>query len=149
MRQTTVGRLADTSGALVATSLGSGAGESTVLASTVLVVDDESRVRLFVARALESAGYAVVGAGDGLEALELLDGRGSGIDLVLTDIRMPRLDGLELGRRIAGRRLPIPVAYMSADPPHDVVGLQKPFSMTALVDFVEELLAERRRERCA
>ncbi len=144
MRQANVGRLGGTSEALVVASLGSGAEES-----CVLVVDDESTVQLFVARALESAGYTVVGAGDGVEALELLDRNGGAIDLVLTDIRMPRLDGLELGRRIAGRQSPIPVVYMSADPPHDVVGLQKPFSMTALVDLVEELLTERRRDRCA
>ena len=122
---------------LAAASHGSRAGES-----CVLVVDDESAVRLFVTRALESAGYAVVGAGDGLEALELLDRWGTAIALVLTDIRMPRVDGLELGRLIARRRLPVPVAYMSADPPEDLACLQKPFSMTGLLELVSELTAE-------
>jgi CheY-like chemotaxis protein len=113
----------------------------------VLVVDDESAVRLFVSCTLEREGYDVLGAGDGVEALELLERRGYGIDLVLTDIRMPRLDGLELGRRVAKLPGPIPIAYMSADPPRDVVCLEKPFSMAALVALVEGLTARPRYAR--
>jgi CheY-like chemotaxis protein len=146
MQQAIVGQLSDIPEAHVPAAAVSGRGAEECC---VLVVDDETAVRLFVARVLESAGYAVVGAGDGLEALEVLDRRRSGIDLVLTDIRMPGLDGVELGRRIAGRRLPVPVAYMSADPPGQMVCLQKPFSMTALLELVNALTAERRKDRRA
>jgi CheY-like chemotaxis protein len=115
----------------------------------VLVVDDEWMVRTLVARALESAGYTVVGAGDGAEALELLE-RGGAVDLVLTDIKMPRLGGLELGREIA-LRWPIPVVYMSADPAALSGGgsdstlppcITKPFSITALGATVERMLRQ-------
>jgi CheY-like chemotaxis protein len=105
----------------------------------VLVVDDDSAVRMMVARALESSGYAVVSARDGAHALELLECVDD-IDLVLTDIRMPRVDGLELGREVAARQWQIPVLYMSADPP-DAACLQKPFTILTLITSVRRLLA--------
>jgi two-component system, cell cycle response regulator CpdR len=116
----------------------------------VLVVDDESAVRMMVARALESSGYSVVGARDGAQALELLECRRVGFNLVLTDIRMPRLGGLELGREVASRQWNIPVLYMSADPPDALMDgdgltqaacLQKPFTIHTLMTSVRQLLA--------
>ena len=77
-------------------------------ARSVLVVDDDSAVGMLVARVLESSGYAVVVAHDGAQALELLERRGAGIHLVLTDIQMPKLGGLELGREVAARQWHIP-----------------------------------------
>lgn len=125
----------------------------------VLVVDDESVVRICVARALESAGYRVLGAGDGAQALEVLEQAELGIDLVLTDINVPRLGGLELGRRITALGWPIPVLYMSANPPDAAVSagagltiapcLRKPFSVTTLITMVDRLLMARRVERAA
>lgn len=116
--------------------------------SCVLVVDDDGGVRTVVARALQTAGFAVLAAADGLEALQLLDGQDVCIDLVLTDISMPRLGGIELGREIAGRQCPIPVLYMSANPPEVLDGsaggakqcLLKPFSINRLVTTVSQLL---------
>lgn len=120
----------------------------------VLVVDDQSLVRMCIARLLESEGYAVVSASDGAHALEILERAGKGVDLVLTDINMPRLNGLELGRRIARLGLAIPVLYMSAELPDALVGrgtdlttvpfLLKPFSMATLLDTMHRLLTERR-----
>lgn len=116
----------------------------------VLVVDDDSGVRMMVARALESSGYAVVGVSDGAQALELLEAKRVGFNLVLTDIRMPRLGGLELGREVAARQWQIPVLYMSADPPAWLMDgdrlpqaacLQKPFTIHTLVTSVRRLLA--------
>jgi DNA-binding response OmpR family regulator len=116
----------------------------------VLVVDDDSAVRMMVARALESSGYAVVGARDGAHALELLEFRRVGFDLVLTDIQMPRLGGLELGREVAARQWHIPILYMSADPPDELTHgdgvsqaacLQKPFTIRTLITSVRQLLA--------
>ena len=116
----------------------------------VLVVDDNSAVRRMVARALENSGYAVVGARDGVQALELLECRRVSISLVLTDIRMPRLGGLELGREVAARQWHIPVLYMSADPPDALMDgdglslaacLQKPFTIPTLITRVRQLLA--------
>jgi CheY-like chemotaxis protein len=107
---------------------------------SVLVVDDDSAVRTMVARALEISGYAVVVARDGAHALELLECRRAGINLVLTDIQMPTLGGLELGREVAARQWDIPVLYMSGNPP-DAACLQKPFTISTLITSVRHLLA--------
>ena len=64
----------------------------------VLVVDDQSEARALLARDLEEAGFGVVEAGDGVEGWERF--RRVGPDLVVTDLRMPRADGIELLRRI-------------------------------------------------
>ena len=119
--------------------------------SCVLVVDDESVVRILVARALDRAGCTVVDVSDGAQALEILERGEISIDLVLTDINMPRLDGLELGRRIAQMTPPMPVLYMSAELPDAFVNrgadltlapfVLKPFSIGALVAAVIGLLA--------
>jgi DNA-binding NtrC family response regulator len=68
---------------------------------TVLVVDDETAVRYTLRSILEEEGVTVLEAQDGVAALELVD-RG-GVDLVLTDLRMPRMDGMELLSEIAAR----------------------------------------------
>lgn len=71
-------------------------------ARTVLIVEDAITSRLLYRAFLEAAGYRVLLSGDGEEALELLQSRP--VDAVVSDVRMPRMDGLELTRRI--RRLP-------------------------------------------
>jgi CheY-like chemotaxis protein len=63
---------------------------------TVLIVEDQVQIRRAAIRALESAGYRVIAAGDGQEALELLRQRSPAIDLVITDLMMPRLGGRAL-----------------------------------------------------
>lgn len=70
-------------------------------APLVLVVDDSVTTRTMEQNVLQSLGYRVVAAADGLEAWRLLDRQV--VDLVLTDVEMPRLDGLELARRIRAR----------------------------------------------
>ena len=67
---------------------------------TVLVVDDDAEVRHLLRATVELAGHRVVDAADGAEALELI--KRSAPDLVLLDVRMPRLDGAELCRWIKG-----------------------------------------------
>lgn len=68
------------------------------MAKTVMVVDDSSSVRLVVGMALKGAGYEVVEACDGADALRKLDGRK--IHLVISDVNMPNMDGLTLLRHI-------------------------------------------------
>src|SRR6185436_14413579 len=79
----------------------------------VLVVDDEPFIRRLTARVLTEAGYDVVTASDGLEAQSIVGEHDSGIDLVLTDIQMPNVDGLQLGRALSVLHPDMPVIYMS------------------------------------
>ena len=65
---------------------------------TILAVDDSASMRQMVRFTLEGAGYKVVQASDGMEALEVA--RGASVDLVLTDVNMPRMDGISLVREL-------------------------------------------------
>jgi len=84
----------------------------------VLVVEDDVNARDALASALGEEGFDVVTASDGLRALELFDEHPFG--LVLTDIRMPGIGGLELLRRLAGRPHPPKVIVMSAEQADEV-----------------------------
>ena len=68
------------------------------MAKTVLIVDDSESIREVVSFTLQSEGYDVLVGVDGEDALKFLDGRH--IDIVITDLHMPNIDGLELIRRI-------------------------------------------------
>jgi CheY-like chemotaxis protein len=108
----------------------------------ILVVDDSPDIRRIVARALIDARYAVLEAEDGARALQILEREGVDIDLVLTDIKMPRVDGVELGRRIADRQWQVPVIYMSGGTGDGLVAplLRKPFSMDTLMGVLDRAL---------
>jgi CheY-like chemotaxis protein len=80
---------------------------------SVLVVDDEAAVRRFAARVLESEGYVVVEAKDGIEALDLFKDVAISIEMVVSDIVMPRLNGVELMRALAVSHPDLPVILMS------------------------------------
>jgi two-component system cell cycle sensor histidine kinase/response regulator CckA len=81
---------------------------------TVLVVEDEPALRAGIRRLLQDAGYRVVEAENGAAALELLEGpAASAISLVLTDLRMPVMDGRQLASALARRRPSLPVVFMS------------------------------------
>ncbi|HTV00898.1 MAG TPA: PAS domain S-box protein [Luteitalea sp.] len=80
---------------------------------TVLIVDDESAVRLVSRHVLEGAGYAVVEANDGEEAVAVLDQHEGAIALILTDMMMPGMDGPALARLVRARWPNVPVIGMS------------------------------------
>ncbi len=80
---------------------------------TVLLVEDEEGVRKAVRRMLESAGYAVLEARDGQEALQAFAADPSCVDVVLTDVVMPRMNGVELGARLSQIRPDVKVVYCS------------------------------------
>lgn len=63
---------------------------------TVLLAEDEALLRMITSDTLRDGGYEVIEAADGAEALAILERRGSEIDLLLTDIKMPKLDGYQL-----------------------------------------------------
>jgi CheY-like chemotaxis protein len=113
----------------------------------VLVVDDESTVRRFASRVLLEHGYHVHEAGDGAEALDLIHELFDRIDVVVSDIVMPRLNGVELLRQLAIVRPALPVILMSgyAGPQLADRGIEAPCSILSKPFSAERLVAEVRR----
>lgn len=105
-------------------------------AHNILVIDDEPLVRMGTAEMLRSLGHAVTEAEGGAEALALL-ATTPAIDVIVTDYKMPRMDGAELAERIRDTRPDMPILLISgytgaADPIADMVRLNKPFGLTEL-----------------
>ena len=120
---------------------------------TVLLVEDEPSVRALAGHLLRSAGYRILEAIDGVEALRLADGYPGTIDLLMTDVIMPHLGGAKLAERLALLRPGTPVLFMSGHPDHELVRngvlgavvafLQKPFTGATMLRVVRETLASR------
>jgi two-component system cell cycle sensor histidine kinase/response regulator CckA len=120
---------------------------------TVLVVDDEEGLRTLVCRTLRAEGYGTLEAAHGAEALEVIEQAAEPVDLVVTDVVMPGMDGRELGRRLAQRWPTLPILYISAYDVNDIFRrgsprssapfLQKPFPAEELITSVQQLLASR------
>lgn len=68
----------------------------------LLIVEDDESVRMFVSRALERAGHQIDVAADGAQGLEFIDTERGCYDLVVSDIRMPEMDGIEMAKAAAG-----------------------------------------------
>ena len=117
----------------------------------ILVTEDDDAVRSFVARALTLDGHRIVTAEDGADALETLAREACAFDLLLSDIRMPAMDGIELATKAAPQFPGLPILLMTgyADQReraegldrivHDVV--QKPFSLAEIRTAVRATLA--------
>jgi PAS domain S-box-containing protein len=119
----------------------------------ILVVEDESMLRSLARRGLEAAGYSVYQAPNGAAALQFLtSGTEDPVDLVLTDVVMPRLNGWQLAEAMAAKGLDMPVLFMSGysgDEIHrrgvalgNVPLLTKPFTLEALAAAVRKRLDE-------
>jgi two-component system, OmpR family, response regulator MprA len=116
----------------------------------VLVVDDDVAVRESLRRALRLEGYEVELAADGGEALQRLDGNGDDPDLVVLDVLMPNVDGLEVCRQLrrTGRRVPVLMLTARDEVADRVAGLDagaddyvvKPFALEELLARVRALL---------
>jgi PAS domain S-box-containing protein len=113
---------------------------------TVLLAEDEDAVRVLGRQVLGSSGYAVLEASDGVQALRLASESRRPIDLLVTDVVMPRLDGRGLAERLRALCPGVKVLYMSGYTEDTEVlrdqsnFLQKPFSPAALVEKVREVL---------
>ncbi|MGC1483096.1 MAG: ATP-binding protein [Candidatus Acidiferrum sp.] len=127
---------------------------------TVLVVEDEKEVRELASAFLSAAGFGVLTAEDGLDALATAERMGKSIHLVLTDMIMPRMRGLELGQRLRALLPHVKIAYMTGylekndgaeELLEDAFFLQKPFSREAVVNLVKHALEteHQRRESAA
>jgi two-component system, cell cycle sensor histidine kinase and response regulator CckA len=113
----------------------------------VLVVDDESAVRRIAARVLEREGYGVVEARDGMEALELIEHDGTQVEVVVSDIVMPRLNGVELMQALSVSHPDLPVILMSgyATGALAELGIAAPCAILPKPFPSEQLLEEVRR----
>lgn len=115
-------------------------------AKRILVVEDDPTLRAILIRTLESAGYSVLEAGDGVQALARYEKQTEPIDLLLTDIRMARMNGREVGEALQARQPRLKIIYISGYPDDVVPGRKgtnlflKPFKPTALVQKVRETL---------
>jgi CheY-like chemotaxis protein len=115
----------------------------------VVVVDDEEPLRRVVRRALEADGCTVLEAPDGETALRLIQRLTPAPDLVLTDLRMPRVGGRELAEVLSVFRPGLPVIAMtgfagSAHPDRRLPLLVKPFTLPALLDVVRGARQQRK-----
>ena len=117
---------------------------------TIVVMEDEESLRHLVRRMLVSKGYIVLEAVDGERGLRLVEQHLDGLDLVLTDIQMPEIDGMEVAEVLAAYRPLLPVICMSGEADEAVVEerlgqarrpfLAKPFTAAELLQTVVEAL---------
>jgi two-component system cell cycle sensor histidine kinase/response regulator CckA len=118
---------------------------------TILLVEDEEGLRALNARGLTSRGYTVLEAGNGVEAIELLEKSGKPVDLVVSDVVMPEMDGPTLARELRSRNPGLKIIFVSGYaedafqknlPEHGQYAfLPKPFTLKQLVAAVKQTLA--------
>jgi two-component system cell cycle sensor histidine kinase/response regulator CckA len=121
---------------------------------TILLVEDASKVRSLVGTALAAYGYRVLTAGGGAEALEILERERGSVDLLVTDIVMPGMNGPELAERALAARPGLPIVFTSGYPAEtlerrnigaaEVGFIEKPFLAAELARKVRELLDRRK-----
>ncbi len=122
-------------------------GDVTVV--KIILAEDDEDLRKFLVKALEKAGHSVVHFGEGQSAFELL--QKESFDLLLTDIVMPEMDGIELARRAAELNAAMKIMFITgfaavalnpdSKAPKDAKVLSKPFHLRDLVDEVGRLMA--------
>ena len=117
---------------------------------TILLVEDEDGLRSLNARGLRSRGYSVIEASNGIEAMEALDEKDGAVDLVVSDVVMPEMDGPTLLREMRKRNPNLKIIFVSgyAEEAFDkslpeneqFAFLPKPFALSALVEKVKETM---------
>ena len=122
----------------------------------ILIADDEESMRVLVARAIALDGHEIVTAEDGAEALEILTDQDGAFDLLLTDIKMPIMDGIALALAAARDFPDVTILLMTgfADQRERASGLNaivhdvvtKPFSVADIRTAVADALASKARE---
>jgi two-component system cell cycle sensor histidine kinase/response regulator CckA len=117
--------------------------------SRILLVEDEDAVRSFSVRALQNKGYDVMEASSGDNALEMLAEKGNTkFDLMISDVMMPGIDGIELGKRVREIYPNLTIIFMSGytedkfkeNMGHDIHFLAKPFTLKQLAEKVKDVL---------
>jgi two-component system, cell cycle sensor histidine kinase and response regulator CckA len=118
--------------------------------ASILLVEDEDPVRLFSARALRNKGYRVIEAKSGEGALEIIDRGAEQIDLVISDVVMPKMDGPEMATKIREQHPDMKVIFISGYTEeafrdrltHDVHFLPKPYNLKQLAAKVKQVLED-------
>lgn len=112
---------------------------------TILLVEDDGPVRGLFVRALTTAGYHVIAARNGVEALDALDQPGADVQLLITDMRMPHLGGAQLIGELRRRGSALKVLCVSAHPVLEDVHchkfLSKPFTNAEFLAAVRDLIS--------
>jgi two-component system cell cycle sensor histidine kinase/response regulator CckA len=117
---------------------------------TVLLVEDEKDLRHLNARGLSSRGYTVLQAGNGVEAIDILEHHDGKIDLVVSDVVMPEMDGPALLKELRQRKPDLKIIFVSGyaeeafaanEPQGQYAFLAKPFELKTLVAKVKETMA--------
>jgi two-component system, cell cycle sensor histidine kinase and response regulator CckA len=115
---------------------------------TILLVEDEPDVRSLNSRALTQRGYTVLSAANGREALEVFEGQNGAIDLVVSDVMMPEMDGPTLAKELRSRNPGLKIIFVSGYAEDaldkdlsDTTFLSKPLSLKQLVAAVKETMA--------
>jgi two-component system cell cycle sensor histidine kinase/response regulator CckA len=118
---------------------------------TILLVEDEEGLRALNARGLTSRGYTVLEAGNGVEAIDVLEKSDGRVDLVVSDVVMPEMDGPTLARELRTRNPGLKIIFVSGyaedafqkhlPEPGQYAFLPKPFTLKQLVAAVKETLA--------
>jgi two-component system, cell cycle sensor histidine kinase and response regulator CckA len=131
----------------VVLELGEMPEEAKLRPETVLFAEDEDMLRRLVARLLREYGYTVIDAASGTDALRAAAAHEGPIDLLLTDIMMPGLNGPDLATRVRMNRPEVRVLYISGflneaelDPGSNFLG--KPFTPSDLLDKIRSVLGE-------
>jgi two-component system cell cycle sensor histidine kinase/response regulator CckA len=117
---------------------------------TILLVEDEEGLRALNARGLSSRGYTVVEAGNGVEAIDAIERRGGNIDLVVSDVMMPEMDGPTMFKELRKRHPDLKIIFVSGyaedafqkslPDPEKYDFLPKPFTLKQLVAQVKETM---------
>ncbi|MGF1464018.1 MAG: cell cycle two-component system response regulator CpdR [Maricaulaceae bacterium] len=117
----------------------------------ILLAEDDDSMRGFLAKALERAGHEVEACADGVDGLKLFETDPNGFDLLLTDIVMPGVDGIELARRAAASKPGLRIMFITgfaavalnpgSAAPKDAKVLSKPFHLRDLVAEVDRVMA--------
>jgi CheY-like chemotaxis protein len=123
--------------------------DSTRGMETILVVEDDTSVRRYLQMALRIQGYAILEADGSEKALQISDSHAGDIHLLISDVNMPGMNGMQLAELLGARRPGIKVLLLSGYPEEDIreygikantAFLQKPFTPTELTDKMHELL---------
>jgi two-component system, cell cycle sensor histidine kinase and response regulator CckA len=122
------------------------------LEGTIVLVEDDEAVRAVICDILEQSGLHVIQASDGVEALQVCRSNAGRVDLVLSDVVMPKLGGADLARQLATDAPETKVIYMSGYPNRALPGgrpidlgpvLQKPFTPKQLLDWIRDALRSK------